>query len=244
MRGTLLVWKREFTACFLSPVAYVIMVMYMATTGFLFLGALANHARENVNVETLFFVSLFFGLPVLVTVISMRLFAEEKRMGTLETLMTLPVTETQVVLGKAAGAITFLFLVTLPAMIDVCIVAFLSPSLGAPDPACMAGGYLGVLLIGSFATSVGLVVSMLTRNQIVAAICCFSAIVVPLFLKPALTLVPMAFGGRIAEYVSVENHLMELSRGLVDTRTVVLYVSATAMLLFTAVRILEVRRWR
>jgi ABC-2 type transport system permease protein len=220
------------------------MVMYMATTGFLFLSALNSHARENVSAETLFFVSLFFGLPVLVTVISMRLFAEEKRMGTLETLMTLPISETQVVLGKAAGAVTFLFLVTLPPMADLFVVAALSPSIGVPDAACLAGGYLGVLLIGAFSTSIGMFVSMLTRNQIVAAICCFCAIVVPLFLKPLVSLLPVAGGWRAAEFVSVETHLMELSRGLLDTRTLVLYASATAVVLFAAVRVLEVRRWK
>lgn len=246
MRRGFSVWRREVESGFLSPVAYVVIVLFLAVCGWVFLQlAEVNSGTSESLVSMLLRVIVFLWMPVLVTVITMRTFAEEKQHGTMETLLTAPVTEAEVVLGKYAGALTFLLLVTLPAYAALFVLVFLSPglSLESMDMGELAGGALFFVLVASNCTAIGVLVSLLTHRQIVAAVACFAGILVPLIAGQALenaALVPPAF----SEYVSAETHMRAFSRGIVDSRPVVLYVSTTVFLLFTSIRVLEVRRWR
>jgi ABC-2 type transport system permease protein len=243
MRNLLTIWHRELKACFLSPVAYVSMVLFVMATGSTFLVAVLKNAGSSEPLTSLLFASVVVWMTLLITVISMRLFAEERRSGTIETLMTAPVTEWEVVMGKYAGALTFLVVVTAPVIGSAYVLAALSPGIQAVDAGAMAGGSLILLLVSSFCLSVGLCLSMLTRNQIVAAICVFCAVWGILLFGWLVSFLPLVTSG-MAEYLSAMAHIEDFSRGSLDTRPVVMYLSGTAFALFAAVRIFETRRWR
>jgi ABC-2 type transport system permease protein len=244
MRNFLTLWVRELSACFLSPVAYVLMVVFLAVTSATFLLDVTQEPVLEHPLTVALFESILVWLTILVTVVSMRLFAEEKRSGTLETLMTVPVTETQIVLGKFAGALSFLLLVAFPVVSVLCLLAAVSPTLRLADldGGALIGGASILVLVSSLLVSVGLLVSLLTRNQIIAAICCFCAVWGVLLFGWLVALV--SGGGVPATYVTVTDHIRDFSGGVLDTRPVVLYVTGSALFLFASVRVLESRRWR
>lgn len=246
MRAGFVIWGRELGSCFLSPVAYVTLVLFLAVSGWAFLQMAEGYSGTAESLPGLLFrVVIFLWLPVLSTVITMRLFAEEKHSGTIESLMTAPVSELDVVLGKYAGALTFVVAVALPAISSLCILAYLSAGLSirALDLGAIAGGVMMLFLMAASCTAMGLLASLLTRNQVVAAMTCFACILVPLVAGQMLTLtsfMPAGFAG----YVSADEHVLLFSRGVIDTRPIILYVSLTILLLFVSVRVLESRRWR
>ncbi len=244
MRNFLTLWARELSACFLSPVAYVLMVVFLAMASGTFLLEVTQAAVLNQPLTVALFEATVVWLTILVTVVCMRLFAEEKRSGTLETLMTAPVTESQVVLGKFAGALTFLFVVTLPIVLTLLLLVAVSPSVRVTDldpGALLAGGFILTLVV-SLLVAVGLLVSLLTRNQIIAGVCCFCAVWGVLLFGWIVSLV----SGGVAQVtaITVTDHIRDFARGTIDTRPVVLYVTGTALFLFASVRVLESRRWR
>lgn len=243
MRPLLLLWHRELAANFLSPVAYIAMAVYLFLTTATFLQAVEANVGEQESPIVLLFVALFFWLPLFAMVVTMRLFAEEKRAGTIESLMTAPVTDLQVVLGKFLGAYVFLQLVAIPALSSLYVLYAVSPTLTTPDRGAVLGGLLIFLLISGLCVSIGLFVSLLTRNQIVAAICCLAAICLPFLIRPAGAALP--FGSdAILESLSAEAHIIDFARGSIESRPVLLYVSATIFMLFASTRTLETRRWR
>lgn len=239
------IWRRELDACFLSPIAYVIMVLYLAASGWAFMEGVERHVGSDEPLQILLLDSLFFLLFILVAVITMRLFAEEKRSGTIETLMTSPVTETEIVLGKYAGALTLLIIVMAPGTGFVFLLSFMSPAISVAD--IDMGALLsccGILvLLSAFCLSLGLLVSLTTKNQIIAAIACICVNGIVMMIGYMESLFPIGSGSFIA-YVSLETHLLDFGRGSVDTRPIVLYVSGTVFVLFAAIRLLESRRWR
>jgi ABC-2 type transport system permease protein len=244
MRQFFLIWRRELEACFLSAVAYVLMVVFLAVASGTLLMDVVRAPVYDGDLAVAIYEAILIWLTILVTVVSMRLFAEEKRSGTLESLMTLPVTERQVVLGKYAGALSFLVLIVLPVLATVPILVWVSPGIdrSAIDWTALATGGLGLLLVASLCTAVGLVASLLTRNQIIAAVCAFCSVWLVLLAGWLLGQVPGC--APVADYVLVPDHLRQFARGVIDTRALVFYVSGTVFLLFVAVRVLEARRWK
>lgn len=242
MRNMFIIWRREFMAYFISPVAYVTITLFMVMTGWTFMQVLEENAGLDDPVTVLFFVSLFFWIPILVTVVSMRLFAEEKRVGTMEALMTAPVTETAVVMGKYAGALTFLLVVTSLSLIDLFLVVKLSPGIESLDMGAVVGGCIIVVLALGLCGAIGMFISLLTQNQIVAAIACFSAICFPFFARNLASFLPL-LSDTVVEYVSIEAHIVDFARGFVSLQTLVLYLTGTVFCLFASIRLLESRRW-
>lgn len=245
MRNFFTIWRRELTAYFLSPIAYVIIVVFLAMSGGIFLIGVDKNVGSDVSLSYLLFGAVLLWLPILVSIVSMRLFAEEKRSGTLETLMTAPVTDAEVVLGKYAGALSFVLIVILPAILHIFVLAALSPSIDikSVDPGAVSSGCFIVILIAAFFTAIGLAVSLMTGSQIVAAISCFLVIVVCMGAGTLVSLLPVD-ASRLTQFISPLIHAEDFSRGSVDTRPVVLYITGTIFILFTAVRILESRRWK
>ena len=242
-------WRRELAAYFLSPIAYVVTIFFLLIMGFNFYLLVDLMSRERVTIpdvmEQLFASAPFFWptLMIVVPLITMRLFAEEHRSGTLETLMTAPVTDRMVVLAKYAGALTFFILMWAATIPYAFILEALSEEAAPLDPGPVLGGYLGTLLLGMFWLAVGLFCSALTRNQVVAAVACFA------FLA-------LGFGFGLIHYFTSDDLLRELSaylspllhqrtfvHGVVDTRPVVLYLSGTLFMLAVTTRMLEARRW-
>lgn len=243
MRTFLVIWRRELGSCFLSPVAYVTMVAFVSVSAFTFLAQVTRSAGTNDPLSVLLFASIIVWLTILVSVVTMRLFAEEKRSGTLETLMTAPVTDAEVVLGKYAGALVFVSVMVAPAVACVFILCALSPGIESVDVGAVTGGCLIIFLVTALSVAVGLLVSLMTRNQIVAAIACFVAVWFVLLFGWLVSSVP-GVPPKLAAHLSAMGQIEDFARGSVDTRPIVLYLSCTAFVLFAAVRLLEYRRWK
>jgi ABC-2 type transport system permease protein len=248
MRAFFTLWRRELATYFRGPLAYVVTVFFLVVTGFNFwflVNLMASIQGVGAQVLTQLFGSLFFWIPflVVVPVLTMRLLAEERRFGTYETLMTAPITETQVVLAKYAGALTLFVLMWAPTISYGYLLERFSAESTPMDPGALAGGYLGTFLVGGFFIAVGLFCSAVTRNHVISALACFAAMSV-VFISGFLHYITTNPVMReISSYTSSVAHMLEFSRGLVDSRPIVLYVTATALVLFGAVRALEWRRW-
>ncbi len=247
MRTFLTLWRRELASYFLSPIAYVMVMFFLFVIGYYFWMLLNILARGVVSITVMneLFGSVFFWIPVLILIplITMRLFAEEIRSGTIELLMTAPVTETQVVLSKYAGALSFYVIMWLPTLAYVYVLRHYDP-LMTVDLGPLASVYLGALLLGAFYLSAGLLMSALTRNQIVAAMSAFAVVTVAFFAGFMPYISRSETVRDAGRHFSAVMHMMDFSRGAVDTRPVVLYVTATAFLLFATVKILEMKKWK
>ena len=245
VRNFMTLWRREAQASFLSPVAYVTFVMYLAATSATFLVGILRNIGSSVSLANMLFDAQFLWLPVLLTVVSMRLFTEEKRSGTIELLMTAPVTEQEVVLGKFAGAFAFVLVVVLPAVSVIFLLDRLSPgiTLRDVDPGAVIGGSIILVLASALFLALGLLVSLMARNQIVAAISSLSLIWFLIMFGWLVTLVP-GHPRHVADYLSITRHISDFANGMVDLRPVILYLTSTAFLLFVSVRVLESGRWK
>ena len=241
--------KKELRTCFYSPVAYVVMFFFWALTGGNFmwlLGQLAHGESLTIATQLLFSGPLLtFALPVVVPLITMRLFAEERKLGTLEALLTTSVRVPELVLAKFFGAMVFFAVLWLPVFAYAYIQGRLCPPgvAGFPDAGALWGGAIGAMLVGSAYVSVGLLMSSLTANQIVAAIGGFA-----LLFGSSLSLAILAYSSTnplvraLGQYFSSFAHMMDFARGIVDGRIVVLYLAYTAWFLFVAVKVVESRR--
>jgi len=235
--------KREFRSYFDSPLAYIVICLSFLALGllfFLFNGGFWQLDRASVS---RLFEYTPMGLSFLVVpVVTMRLLAEERRSGTLEMLITLPVKDSDVVLGKYLGALG-LVLVLVVSTLAYPIVMFKWPwNLGPLDAGPVASGYLGLVLFSAASVAVGLLISALTESQAVAFFITF-------FVLGALWLfgdLASKAGGTLAivlNYVSFQSRLNNFWRGLVDSRDVVFFLSVTALSLMVAFRALERRKW-
>ena len=248
MNGLLTLWRKELTGYFLSPVAYVVTIFFLVVMGAIFslLVSVLADGPTGVTIMNLLFGSPFFWMTMLVVVpvLTMRLLAEEKRNRTMETLMTAPVSDVAVVLAKYAGVLSVYALMWLPTAAYLLILRQFSSDIAPIDFGPLAGGYLGALLVGMFYLAVGLFCSALTSNQIVSAIMSFAAMI-GLFMLGLLGFVTHSeLLQTIGSSVSSYQHMLDFSRGAVDTRPVVFYLSGTVLMLFATVKVVESRNWK
>jgi ABC-2 type transport system permease protein len=230
---------REWRAYFLSPLAYVILAAFLLMNGFIFaviVNFLNSPQAPKGQALVLLFTNTYFWIFNLfvVPIIAMRLFAEERKSGTLEILLTSPVSEGTVVIGKFLGALGFFVTLWLPTLAYVAILRWQTPI----DLGPVASAYVAVALLGGYFLSVGIFASTLTKNQIVAAIFAFALLIVVFsggLLQSAVNDPKLRdlFG-----YFNLWEHMEDFARGVVDTRRVVYYLSATAFfLLVTSVSV-------
>ena len=241
-------WRRELATYFRTSIGYVAGTCFLAIAGFgLWRQAahLARSAAEGDLVQNLFGTPVYWlALLVATPLLTMRLFAEEQRAGTLETLLAAPVTETQVVLAKFAAAYAAFLLLWLPTLAYAAILRQCGANLPPLDWGPVAAAYLGTALIGAFFVALGLLGSLLTRHQAVAAMAGFATAGLALAGGRLPFYAHTAPFREFAAAVSATRHMADFAAGIVDTRAVVWYVGGTALVLFTAVRILEARRLR
>lgn len=241
---------REIKSYFYSPKGYVVLCFFLLLTGFNFWIAvsLLNRGPTEVTVVSATFNTVLFwwGFVLIFPLITMGLFSEEMKMGTIEPLMTAPVRDWQVVAAKFFGAFFFYVMLYLPSI----AYFVLFREIADEDPADSVGAYLGsyglLLLLGMFYISVGCVTSVLTRNQIIAAVVSFTAVTFLFFVGLVSTLVLRvspaiqdAFG-----YFSAIEHMDTFSKGIIDTRPIVWYLSMTLFMLFLTHQIFQSRKWR
>jgi ABC-2 type transport system permease protein len=243
MRNIWIVARRELGALFVQPIAYVFAIFMTLVTGLLFAAQLSFPLFQGGPppaiaqiISTFSFLSIF-AAPA----ITMRLLAEEQQTGTIELLMTLPVTDLQVVLGKFLAA--FLFYVTITALTLIYPIILLR--FGNPDIGPMVSAYLGVLLWGAALLGIGILASALSENQINAFIIAFGIILLLyLTLIPAELFTVGPTMATILSELSLQNHLNNFLDGLITAKDVLYYLLVTAISLFAAARVLESRRWR
>jgi ABC-2 type transport system permease protein len=233
MRNVSSIARRELKAYFNSPIAYIVIGVFLLISGYLYFSTVFLAGQSSLR-------SFFSVTPLLLVVfapaITMRLVAEELRTGSLELLTTMPVRDSEVVLGKfiaalgvmgAALALTLFYAVTIAAVSSL-------------DWGPVVGGYLGLLLVAAALAAVGLATSTWTRNQIVAFILAL-LICLALWLADKVTLFVPEAVGRLLEYLSVDFHFSNVARGVIDSRDLLYYLSVCAVALFVAVRSMQRR---
>jgi ABC-2 type transport system permease protein len=237
--------RRELLAYFFSPIAWVVLALFLVLEGFqfvLFVKFLAQPAAPHGEVmQYLFGGTLLFwvGTILLSTLLPMRLLAEERRTGTLEALLTAPVTPTDVVVGKWLAAWLFYLFLWVPTLTYVAILYAVAPAGGGPDPGTVLTTYLGVALIGGAFVAVGLCASAPTSNQVIAAVSAFIALLV-LTLLGVLSVFPTTvWEGRVLSYLNLIHHMEDLARGVIDSRPIVYLASITLLALAAAVRLVK-----
>ena len=236
MSATWAISKREIRTYFNSPVAYIVVTVFMLLAGYLFFQTLFIERQAEMRG--------FFGLvPMLfsfiVPAITMRLLAEEKGSGTLELLITMPIRDWEVVVGKFLAALALLA-TTLALTL---VFAFTVMKLGPIDKGPALGGYFGLVLMGGAYIAIGVMASSLTRNQIVAFIVSF-AISFALYLFGRLTqFVPESLQP-IISFLSIDGHFENITRGVIDSRDVIYYLSVIGVCLLIATTALESRKWK
>ncbi len=225
---------REVRSYFYSPIAYIVLVFFLLVSGvdFYFQIAFMNQRPVNYSVQEAFFNSVFFwfAFVLIFPLITMRLFSEEFKLGTIEPLMTAPVRDWQVVLAKFFGALFFYVILWLPTLLYFWIFQLMTHQPAASSPGAYWGSYLMLLLLGMFYISVGCLASVLTKNQIIAAIISFCAITLLFFLGLVqFILLDVSAATRdLLGYFSALEQMGTFSRGIIDTRPIVLYLSMTA----------------
>ncbi|MEI6972039.1 MAG: ABC transporter permease subunit [bacterium] len=244
MKNFRILWRRELAAYLVSPATYITMFAVLAVSGWGFWFTTKCSRGEPARIDILLFQTptLLGMLLIAATALTMRLFAEEKRSGTIETLMTAPVSEISIVLGKYAAALTIFVIMFAPTAAYAFILQKNSDGMELLDTRVLVSGYLIFFLIGAFYLSVGMLTSSLSSSQTVAAVFSFASMFV-LFLAGGLTSVARGKVSSVVAYVSPFQHILDFSRGVVDTGPVVIYLSGTALMLFATVKVIESRRW-
>lgn len=259
MRKTLAIFNKEFKSFFYSPMAYVIIAIFTLITGYLFYNVLSWFVQQsfmmtmqaqqyqqappkfNINLQlirgyfgTLAFISLFI-LPT----ITMRLFSEEKKQGTLELLYTTPITELQVIIGKYLAGLALYIVLLIPTMFFMALLFVY----GDPDFLPVLSGYIGLILLSSAFVALGLFISTLTENQIIAAIGGFALSLFLWIIGWGAT-----FAGAtikpVLEYLSILVHFEDFAQGVIDSTNVSYYLIITIFGLYLSLKSIESVKWR
>jgi ABC-2 type transport system permease protein len=255
MSNILALAMKELRSYFVSPIAYIVIGLFALLYGYFYVAILAFFVRQsmqlaiydmgpstmNVNQQLIrplvqnITVMLLFLMPM----ITMRTYSEEKRSGTIELLLTSPLTDLQIILGKFFGALglwVVMLLVTLP---HLAILFYF----GTPEWKPIATAYLGLLLLGACFISLGLFISSLTSNQIVAGISTF-AVFLFLWVITWIGTVTGPTGQAITTYLSINDHLDDFGKGVIDTTHLIYYLSFITFSLFLTAKSVDSERWR
>ncbi len=237
MKNIWTIGAKEFTSYLSSPMAYIITAAFLIGSGFFFSfsqTAFTETSITGVLGNTMYTIIVL----LLMSLLTMRLIAEEKKLGTIELLMTAPIRDSEVVIGKFLGSLlVMLTMFAFTLYYPILLVIF-----GDPDLGPFFSGYLGLILLGSSSLAVGLFASSLSSNQLISAVVGGGILLGLWFLGVAATLLPAAVGTAVS-YFSSANYMPDFVRGIIDTRGIVYYLSITALFLFLAVRSLENSRW-
>ncbi len=217
MKQAIHIFKKEFRTYFVSPIAYIVISIFLLVTGWFFFTTFFLYNQTNLR-------NFFSLLPIIfsfvVPAVTMRLFSEELNVGSYEILLTMPVTFLDVVMGKFLSAVAFIAVMIAPTLSYPITVSFL----GELDWGPVAGGYLGAVLLGASFSAIGLFASSLTRNQIIAFIIgtaiCFSLVLV----DKMLFFLPQTLLG-ILSYLGADTHFQNISKGVIDSRDVLYFLS-------------------
>ena len=233
-------WK-EIQVYFGTPIAYIVGLIFLSLTGIFFGGGVVPSEANPFPQASLsdFFQRSTIILILLAPALTMRLLAEEQKLCTIELLLTSPVRDWEVIIGKYLASLTFLLaLLVLTLYYPLLLFVFADP-----DPGPIYSGYLGLILYGAAALSIGMLTSTLTSNQIVAGFVAMGLIAALSFVNLGSNLVG-GFLSLLIQEVGFTPHFEDFARGVIDTKHIIYFLSVTAVFLFLAIRTLEVRRWK
>jgi ABC-2 type transport system permease protein len=243
MSPMLIIAKREFRSYFDSPLAYVVICLSFLVLGaFFFLVGGGFWQVDRATVSRMFELAPLGLAFLVVPVFTMRLIAEEKRSGTLEMLITLPVKDSDVILGKYLGAFGMLMVLVLATAVYPFVMFKWPWNLGPLDTGPVFAGYVGLTLFCATAAAIGLLLSSLTESQSIAFFLTVFVLIVLWFTGSLARWVGGTFGN-VLNFIAFDTRLSGFARGLVDTRDVVFFLSVTATCLVVSFRALERRKW-
>jgi ABC-2 type transport system permease protein len=233
LKAARIIMNRELKAYFVSPIAYIVITIFLVFTGFFFFKDFFYfNQAEMRNLFQLLPLMLSFVVPA----VTMRLFSEEKQSGTIELLMTMPVTSLDTVLGKFLAGTAFSAIMLAPTLAYLVTLMIV----GSPDFGPVIGGYFGALLLAGAYTAIGVLSSSLSKNQIIAFIMAW-ALNFSLWLLDKVTLfLPSKLG--FLEYLGSDFHFQNIAKGLIDTRDIIYFLSIMAIAILVTVKIVDERR--
>jgi ABC-2 type transport system permease protein len=229
------IFRRELRSYFNSPVAYVVIVVFLAIVGWFFTSTLF---LNNVASMRGVFDLVPWALLIFVPAITMRLLAEEKKSGTLELLTTKPVTDAEIVLGKFLAAWVLLAAALVPTLVYLITMM----SLGSIELGPVVAGYVGLLLMGGAYIAIGIFTSSLTENQIIAFIASFLIVLGLFLLDKVLFFFPASLASTL-EFIAIDYHFSNIARGVIDSRDLIYFASLLGFSLLLATVSLERRKW-
>lgn len=254
MRNVIAIAQKELNSYFRSPIAYFVMGFFALVTGYFFYAAViffVNRSLEAaqmgqstpMSVDEWVVRNLMGNVAVvglfLIPIITMRSFAEEKRSGTIELLVTSPLRDSEIIIGKWLGSLGFYATLLLLSLVNMATLYFY----GNPDWRPMMVGYLGLLLQGGTLLAIGTFISSTTKNQIVAAVGTFCLCLL-LWVLDWVTSFDQSTTGKVFGYLSVMSHFESFSKGVIDLKDVVYYVTMIGLGLFLTARSMDSMRWR
>ena len=253
MRNIAAIAQRELNAYFASPIAYVLIGFFALLFGWFFYVPLAYFVQQSgqagmnptqaMNINQMLVGPTLMNTTVIMLflfpLITMRTYSEEKRSGTIELLLTSPVTDVEIILGKFFGAMLLYGAMLLVTMIHIGILFIF----GDPEWKPIATGYLGLLMMGGCFLSMGLFISSLTKNQIVAAMATFAVFLMLWVISWISTFVGPTMQA-VLQYLSLTDHFDDFSRGIIDTKHVLYYLSLITFGLFLTAKSVDTERWR
>lgn len=235
MSKTLAIYKKELKSLFVSPLAYVVMAVFLSLTGYFFSGILIVGREASMRYV---FGNMAIILLLISPLFTMRLLAEEHRLGTDELLLTTPLSLHQIVIGKYLAVLTlFVAMLAVSAEFPLILLKF-----GKPDLGPILGGYAGLALMGAAFLAVGLFASSLTNNQMVAGIISFGILLMLWLIEWASGMVGVG-SNYVFEALSIIRHFQDFEKGVLDSLHAFYYVALTFLFLFMSVRSLETRKW-
>ncbi len=224
MRQVPHIFKKEFRTYFVSPIAYIVISIFLIVTGWFFFSTFFLFNQANLrNFFSLLPVVFAFVVPA----VTMRLFSEELNVGSYEILLTMPVTYREVVLGKFLASVAFVTAMLLPTLAYPVTITFL----GDLDWGPVAGGYVGAIFLGASFSAVGLFASSLTRNQIVAFIVGVAICFALVLIDKILFFLPTPLVG-VLEYLGADYHFENISKGILDSRDIIYFLSVIFISLY------------
>ncbi|MCP3955006.1 MAG: ABC transporter permease subunit [Desulfobacterales bacterium] len=231
MRQAVNIASKEFRDYFISPIAYIVISIFLLVTGWFFFATFFLHNQADLrNFFNLLPTTLAFVIPA----VTMRLFSEERNVGSYETLLTLPVTFRDIILGKFFAAVMLVAVMLLPTIFYAVSIA----AIGSLDWGPVLGGYLGALLLGAAFSAIGLFASALTRNQIIAFIVAMAICFALTTLDRMLFFVPQA-ALSVLGYLGASSHFQNIAKGIIDSRDIIYFLSVVFLGLYGTALVME-----
>lgn len=234
LKNPVIIMKKELMTYYTTPIAYIVISIFLIITGWFFFSTFFIYKQAELRE---FFRLLPLIFSVVVPAVTMRLFSEEKNVGSFEILMTLPVSLTDVVIGKLLAGTVFIASMLVPTLAYVISVVIV----GSPDFGPIIGGYVGAIFLGGAFSSIGIFASSLTRNQIIAFIIGLVFCFILTLIDKVSFFVPSGILDFV-EYLGADYHFKNFARGVIDSRDIIYFLSVMAIGTVATVQILEERR--